>query len=116
MGSADIGSRATRVLTKVHDGNAELVTRRHVPALGSVWIIYGSVEDLQREKPAERGRRFSGGHGALSGIALVLIAFAGWCQHLYSCFNEGVWGFLIAGAILSPIGIIDGWGIWFGWW
>jgi hypothetical protein len=43
-------------------------------------------------------------------------SFAGWCQHLYTCFNEKLWGFLVAGALFVPIGIIHGWGIWLGWW
>jgi hypothetical protein len=45
-----------------------------------------------------------------------LLAFAGWLQHLYTCFNEHLWGFLIAGAIFFPIGVIHGWGIWLGIW
>ena len=50
------------------------------------------------------------------GVLLGLVAFAGWCQHLYTCFNEGLWGFLVAGAFFFPIGIIHGWGIWLGFW
>jgi hypothetical protein len=34
----------------------------------------------------------------------------------YPCFNEHLYGFLIAGAIFFPIGIIHGWGIWLGFW
>ena len=56
----------------------------------------------------------------LVGGAVVLFfsgsAFAAWCQHLYTCFNERLWGFLIAGAIFFPIAIVHGIGIWFGWW
>jgi|HubBroStandDraft_6_1064221.scaffolds.fasta_scaffold676109_2 hypothetical protein len=54
--------------------------------------------------------------GGFIGIAFALLSFAGWCQHLYTCFNEHLYGFLIAGAIFFPIAIIHGWGIWFGWW
>jgi len=54
------------------------------------------------------------GYG-LSG-AFLLFAVAGWCEHIYSCFVERSWVYLIAGAILSPLGIVHGWGIWFGWW
>jgi hypothetical protein len=50
------------------------------------------------------------------GLLVGLAAFAGWCQHLYTCFNEKLWGFLIAGALFFPIAIIHGWGIWLGWW
>jgi hypothetical protein len=52
----------------------------------------------------------------LLGVIVGLVSFAGWCQHLYTCFNERLWGFLIAGALFVPIGIIHGWGIWLGWW
>lgn len=123
MEGVDIRGRAARVLTKNQGGDTQLVAAQRAdapfgngdPNGGSVWIIYGDVQDLQREKPRRRGARSSSRHGALPGIALVLLTFAGWCQHLYTCFNEGLWGFLIAGAILSPIGIIHGWAIWFGW-
>jgi hypothetical protein len=54
--------------------------------------------------------------GNLLGVLFGLVSFAGWCQHLYTCFNEKLWGFLIAGAIFFPTAIIHGWGIWFGWW
>ena len=37
-------------------------------------------------------------------------------QHLYTCFNEKLYGFLIAGAIFFPIAVVHGWGIWLGWW
>ena len=51
-------------------------------------------------------------------FALCLIAaiFAGWFTHLYICFTQSEWGFLIAGAIFAPIGIIHGWGNWLGVW
>ena len=50
------------------------------------------------------------------GVAAFLVAFAGWLTHLYVCFTQELWGFLIAGAIFFPVGIIHGWGIWFGIW
>lgn len=62
----------------------------------------------------------SGGTAACLGLLLyggfALLSLAGWCQHLYTCFNEDRWGFLIAGAIFFPIAVIHGWGIWLGWW
>ena len=54
--------------------------------------------------------------GQLSALLAGLLGLAGWCQHLYTCFNEKLWGFLIAGVILFPVGIIHGFGIWLGWW
>ena len=49
-------------------------------------------------------------------LALVLAIIAGWFTHLYVCFTTASWGFLIAGAIFFPIGIIHGWGNWIGIW
>jgi hypothetical protein len=54
-------------------------------------IPHGSAQNLQGEKQQQRGAIFSGNTGALLGIAIVLLTFAGWCQHLYTCFNEGLW-------------------------
>jgi hypothetical protein len=53
---------------------------------------------------------------AVMGVAFGLVSLAGWCQHIYTCFNESLWGFLIAGAIFSPVGVIHGWGLWFHFW
>lgn len=63
------------------------------------------------------GRRFqrgSGGVEALIGLAFVAAVFAAWLTHVIVCLKTAAWGFLIAGAILFPIGIIHGFGIWFG--
>jgi hypothetical protein len=52
-----------------------------------------------------------------AGCGLVgLVCFAGWLTHLVVCFSEDKWGFLIAGAIFFPVGIIHGIGRWFGFW
>ncbi|WP_158811367.1 hypothetical protein [Beijerinckia sp. L45] len=53
---------------------------------------------------------------ALATLAFGLLAFAGWCQHLYTCFNEHLTGFLIAGALFFPVAVVHGWGIWMHWW
>ena len=39
-----------------------------------------------------------------------------WLTHLYVCFTDDRWGFLIAGAIFFPIGVIHGLGLWLGIW
>jgi hypothetical protein len=55
----------------------------------------------------------------LGGIMVLLIAgpiAAAWLQHLYTCFTEDRWGILIAGAMFFPVGIVHGFGIWFGFW
>lgn len=49
-------------------------------------------------------------------IAVVITCISGWVTHIVICFQEGNWGFLIAGAIFFPIGIVHGIGRWFGFW
>ena len=43
-------------------------------------------------------------------------AFVSWLTHIIVCLSTGQWGFLIAGAIFAPIGMVHGIGIWFGAW
>ena len=47
---------------------------------------------------------------------VAALTTAGFCQHLYSCIYDGAWLFLILGWVVFPIGVVHGWGIWFGWW
>jgi len=47
--------------------------------------------------------------GAFIGITCVIA----WFTHIFTCFAEGLWGFLIAGALLFPIGILHGFYLWF---
>lgn len=52
-------------------------------------------------------------------FSLLLIAFAfstipAWITHVITCLSDGSWGFLIAGALFVPIGVIHGYGIWLG--
>ncbi|MBZ9683128.1 hypothetical protein LB531_20940 [Mesorhizobium sp. CO1-1-2] len=54
--------------------------------------------------------------GTILGFAIMIATLGGWVTHLYVCFTAQLWGFLIAGAIFFPIGVVHGWGIWFGWW
>ena len=54
--------------------------------------------------------------GSIIGVVFLLAGFAGWLTHLYVCFIGDLWGFLIAGALFFPVGIIHGWGIWLGVW
>jgi len=44
----------------------------------------------------------------LIGITLL----AAWFTHIFTCFVQGLWGFLLAGAILFPIGILHGFYLW----
>lgn len=42
-----------------------------------------------------------------------LVLFAAWLNHVFTCFAEGMWGFLLAGAVFFPIGILHGIYLWF---
>jgi hypothetical protein len=46
-------------------------------------------------------------------ILAAVVCIAAWFNHIFTCFNEGLWGFLIAGALMFPIGIIHGVWLWF---
>lgn len=48
------------------------------------------------------------------GFAIGLTILAAWLTHIVTCLASGAWGFLIAGAIFFPIGIIHGIGLWLG--
>ena len=48
-------------------------------------------------------------------LVIGIIGFAAWLNHIITCLQDGSWGFLIAGALFFPIGIIHGIGLWFGW-
>ena len=50
------------------------------------------------------------------GFTLFVSALAAWLTHVVVCLKAGLWGFLIAGAIFFPVGIVHGVGIWFGVW
>lgn len=52
----------------------------------------------------------------LAMFVVSVLAFAGWLTHVIHTITNQEWLMLIAGAILVPIGIIHGWGIWLGLW
>lgn len=54
--------------------------------------------------------------GTMIGFVLVALIVAAWFTHLYVCFTEQAWGFLIGGAIFFPVAIVHGAGIWLGVW
>lgn len=47
-------------------------------------------------------------------ILVILLPILGWLTHVIYSLLHGLWGFLIAGALLFPVGIIHGWMIWLG--
>ncbi len=46
------------------------------------------------------------------GAAIGLACFIAWLTHIFTCFAQGLWGFLVAGAIMFPIGILHGFYLW----
>jgi hypothetical protein len=50
------------------------------------------------------------------GVGITLWAIASWLTHIIVCLGAGKWGFLIAGALVFPIAVIHGTGIWFNAW
>jgi hypothetical protein len=51
-----------------------------------------------------------------SAIAFALLVLAGWTTHIIVCIQTSQWLLLIAGAIAAPVGVVHGWGLWFGAW
>lgn len=49
-------------------------------------------------------------------VGLALSVFLAWLTHVVVCIKTAAWGFLIAGAVFFPVGIIHGVGTWFGAW
>lgn len=53
--------------------------------------------------------------GCLGVMAVAtIISVSAWITHVIYCFNTEQWFPLIAGAILFPIAVIHGVGLWFG--
>ena len=46
-------------------------------------------------------------------LALVLVSIVAWFTHVFTCFSQAMWGFLVAGALFFPIGILHGLYLWF---
>lgn len=52
--------------------------------------------------------------GDLFLVIFITVNIAAWLQHVFTCLSDGSWGFLIAGAIMFPVALLHGWGIWLG--
>ena len=46
----------------------------------------------------------------------LLWCVAAWVTHVIVCLATASWGFLVAGALLAPIAVIHGTGLWFQLW
>jgi len=49
----------------------------------------------------------------LMAYLIGIVCFAAWLNHIFTCFSQEMWGFLIAGALFFPIGILHGFYLWF---
>ena len=47
------------------------------------------------------------------GEFIALLCGFAWLTHIFTCFAQGFLGFLVAGAIFFPIGILHGFYLWF---
>lgn len=50
----------------------------------------------------------------LFGTLFFITIVGAWFTHILTCLPDGSRGFLIAGALMFPIAIIHGFGIWIG--
>jgi hypothetical protein len=62
-----------------------------------------------------KGHKIQQGSAAI-GMVFCLVSLAAWFTHIFVCFSQEKWGFLIAGAIFFPVAMIHGVGVWFGFW
>lgn len=69
---------------------------------------------MKNEITTKEDQRGSDTAAGIIGLALIVWALAAWFTHIVVCINEEAWGLLIAGAILFPIGMVHGTGVWFG--
>ncbi len=53
---------------------------------------------------------------AIPAIIIAIAAIPAWLTHVIVTIQSEEWVFLLAGAIFAPIGVIHGFGIWFGFW
>lgn len=54
--------------------------------------------------------------GLLALYAWLISLPLAWLTHVIVCLAAGKWGFLIAGALIFPIAVIHGYGVWIGAW
>ena len=52
-------------------------------------------------------------------IAFIITSVIAWLHHVIYCLQHiqtaYEWAILLAGVILPPVGILHGYGLWFGW-
>jgi hypothetical protein len=65
-----------------------------------------------------RFREYGPMHPGEAAVCLLLGAttYSAWLTHIVNCAGDKLWGFLVAGAIVFPVGIVHGAGVWVGAW
>lgn len=53
---------------------------------------------------------------AILGLVVMAWIAAAWITHVVVCIKTAAWGFLIAGAIMFPVAVVHGTGLWLGMW
>lgn len=48
-------------------------------------------------------------------VVWVIANICAWFQHVITCIQAEEWILLIVGAVVFPIALVHGWGIWLGW-
>ena len=51
--------------------------------------------------------------GLISNVLFLLWIASSWVNHVITCFGDGEWFFLIAGAIFFPVAVAHGTWLWF---
>lgn len=52
----------------------------------------------------------------LAGVTLWIWAVMAWVTHVIVCIKAASWLLLLVGALVVPVGVIHGTGVWFGAW
>ena len=48
-------------------------------------------------------------------LSFVVTTFAAWVTHVVVCIKTASWILLVFGIVVPPIGLVHGFGTWFGW-
>lgn len=51
--------------------------------------------------------------GNVFATAVLLFSTAAWLNHIVATYSEQLWAFMIAGAIIFPVGVSHGIWLWF---
>jgi len=72
--------------------------------------------NLQKYSGIKIADCFSSACNLLGGLIVTLLAASAWITHIMICLDEQKYEFLFFGAIVFPVGIFHGAGVWVGIW